>query len=205
MVPRALVPNEGSGAFLYGRDKMELSKKDVKIFITAGKANSGKDTTCELIDNYFKLKGKKIVNLQFSSYIKMYAKTLSGWNGDEDTKPRSLLQELGTEIIRKKIDNDFFIKRIIGDIEVYSYYCDAITISDARLPEELDSIKKSFKNVYKIKIERPNYENNLNDTERKHITETALDNYDDYDYVLVNDGSIEELNEKVIKIIDEVI
>ena len=71
---------------------MELSKKDVKIFITAGKANSGKDTTCELIDNYFKLKGKKIVNLQFSSYIKMYAKTLSGWNGDEDTKPRSLLQ-----------------------------------------------------------------------------------------------------------------
>lgn len=184
---------------------MEISKKDVKIFITAGKANSGKDTTCELIDNYFKLKGKRVVNLQFSSYIKMYAKTLSGWNGDEDTKPRSLLQELGTEIIRKKIDNDFFIKRIIGDIEVYSYYCDAITISDARLPEELDSIKKRFKDVYKIKIERPNYENNLNDTERKHITETALDNYDDYDYVLVNDGSIEELNEKVIKIIDEVI
>lgn len=59
--------------------------------------------------------------------------------------------------------------------------------------------------MYKIKIERPNYENNLNDTERKHITETALDNYDDYDYVLVNDGSIEELNEKVIKIIDGVI
>lgn len=183
---------------------MEITRKDVKIFIVAGKANCGKDTTCELIDNYIKLKQKKVVNLQFSSYIKMYAKTISDWNGEEETKPRSLLQELGTEVIRKKIDNDFFIKRIVGDIEVYSYYADAITISDARLPEELDSIKKAFNSVYKIKIERPNFENDLNNVERKHITEVALDNYSDYDYVIVNDGTIEDLNKKVIKIVDEV-
>lgn len=184
---------------------MEIEKKDVKIFIVAGKANAGKDTTCELIDNYVKLKEKKAVNLQFSSYIKMYAKTISNWSGDEDTKPRSLLQELGTSVIRNKIDNEFFIKRIIGDIEVYSYYCDVITISDARLPLELDSIKKAFKNVYKIKVERPSFENNLNSKERRHITETALDNYDDYDYVLVNDGTIEKLNEKAKKMVDEVL
>lgn len=184
---------------------MEIKRKDVKIFVVAGKANSGKDTTCELINNYVKLKGKNAVNLQFSSYIKMYAKTISGWNGDEETKPRHLLQELGTEVIRNNIDNEFFIKRIIGDINVYSYYSDVITISDARMPEELDSIKNSFKKVYKIKIERPNYENNLNQEERKHITETALDNYNDYDYVLVNDGTLEDLNKKVIDIIDEVI
>lgn len=184
---------------------MTIEKKNPIIFIVSGKANSGKDTSCELINNYVKLKGLKSVNLQFSSYIKMYAKVISGWDGNEDTKPRSLLQELGTNIIRNKIDNEFFIKRIIGDIKVYSYYCDVITISDARLPLEMDSIASEFNNVYKISIERPNFNNNLNNTEKKHITEVALDNYDDYDYKLVNDGTIEDLNKKIIKMVDEVL
>ncbi len=184
---------------------MEIKKKEPIIFVVAGKANSGKDTTCELINNYVMLKNLKSVNLQFSSYIKMYAKKISGWNGNEDTKPRSLLQELGTEVIRNKIDNNFFIKRIIGDIMVYSYYCDVITISDARLPEELDGIKNSFKNVFKVRIERPNFENSLNSNERKHITEVGLDNYSDYDFTIVNDGTIEDLNKKVINMIEEVI
>ncbi len=184
---------------------MEIKKKEPIIFVVAGKANSGKDTTCELINNYVRLKNLKSVNLQFSSYIKMYAKVISGWNGNEDTKPRSLLQELGTEVIRNKIDNNFFIKRIIGDIMVYSYYCDVITISDARLKDELDSIKNSFNNVYKVKVERPNFESSLNSNEKKHITEVDLDNYDNYDYVLVNDGTIKDLNNKVINMVNEVI
>ena len=184
---------------------MNFEKHDTKIFIASGKANSGKDTTCELINNYIKLKGLKSVNLQFSSYIKMYAKIISGWDGNEDTKPRSLLQELGTDVIRKYIDEDFFINRIIEDIKVYSYYFDVITISDARFPKELDSIKNNFKNVYKINIKRPNFENNLNDIQRKHVTEVALDNYNDYDYILVNDGSINDLNDKIKQIVDKVI
>ena len=103
---------------------MEFIKRDPVIFLIAGKANSGKDTSAEFIDNYVKLKGLKVVNLQLSSYIKMYAKKISGWNGEEDSKPRSLLQELGTDIIRNKIDNYLFINRIIEDIKVYSYYFD---------------------------------------------------------------------------------
>ena len=181
---------------------MELKKKDIKVFIVSGKANAGKDTICEFIHNYFKLKNLKVINLQFSSYIKMYAKNITGWDGSEDTKPRSLLQELGTDIIRNKIDDNFFIDRIIGDIKVYSYYFDVITISDARLPKELDSIYNSFNNVVKIKVIRPNFENSLNNEERKHITEIGLDNYDNYDYELVNDSTLDILNNKVIKMLD---
>lgn len=184
---------------------MEFKKRDAKIFIIAGKANAGKDTTAELIDNDIKLKNMRAVNLQISSYIKMYAKVISGWDGSEESKPRSLLQELGTEIIRNKIDEKLFIRRIIEDIKVYSYYFDVITISDARLPLELDLISDAFSNVYRLNVIRPNFENNLNLKEKKHITETALDNYNDYEYTIINDGSFEELNEKVIKIVDEVL
>ncbi len=184
---------------------MELKQRNPKIFIVSGKANSGKDTTCELINNYIKLKELTSVNLQFSSYIKMYAKVISGWNGEEDTKPRSLLQEIGTSIIRDKIDNEFFIKRIIGDIKVYSYYCDTITISDARLPEEIDSIYENFDNVIRINIVRPNFDNNLNSKEKKHRTEIGLDGYNNYDYVITNDGSLEDLNKKIKELVDEVL
>lgn len=183
---------------------MNIEKKKPLIFIIAGKANSGKDTTAEIIDNIYNMKGLKTINLQFSYYIKMYAKVITGWNGEEETKPRSLLQQLGTNVIRDKIDNYFFIKRIIGDIEVYSYYADVITISDARLPEELDEIKKVFDNVYKINITRPNFNNNLTNKEKEHRTETALQNYNDYDYFLVNDGTIEDLANKIKDILKEV-
>lgn len=184
---------------------MEFKKRDPKIFLIAGKANSGKDTTAEFMDNYIKLKGYKVINLQFSSYIKMYAKKISGWNGEEDSKPRTLLQQLGTDIIRNKIDNYLFINRIIEDIKVYSYYFDFITISDARLPEELDIIKETFDNVYRLNVIRPNFESSLNKTELKHRTETALDDYDDYEYKVINDGTLEDLSHKVQKMIDEVL
>lgn len=184
---------------------MEFKKREPIVFVLSGKANSGKDTTAEFIDNYVKLKGYKVINLQFSSYIKMYAKKISGWNGDEESKPRTLLQQLGTDIIRNKIDNYLFINRIIEDIKVYSYYFDVITISDARLPEELDSIKNEFKNVYRVRVERPDYKSSLNEEELKHKTETALNSYKNYEYKVINNGTLEELNEKVINIVNEVI
>lgn len=184
---------------------MELVKKEPVIFIVSGKANSGKDTSCDLINNYVRIKNKNSINLQFSSYIKTYAKKISGWDGSEKEKPRTLLQQLGTDIIRDKIDNNFFINRIIGDIKVYSYYFDFITISDARFPEEIDSIYKEFKNVYRLRIERPGFVNNLDNNEKKHISEIALDDYNNYDYVVINDSSLEELNNKLRNIVDEVI
>ncbi len=184
---------------------MEFKKRNPVILVVSGKANCGKDTTCEMIDNYLMVKGLSSINLQFSSYIKMYAKEISGWDGSENSKPRTLLQQLGTDIIRKDIDNNFFIKRIIGDIKVYSYYFDVITISDARFPEELDAVAEAFDNVYKVRIERPNFNNSLDSKEKKHRTETALDDYKDYDYIIINDGTKEDLNEKAKKLISEVI
>lgn len=181
---------------------LEENKNPI-IFVVSGKANSGKDTTCSLIKNQVFVKNKKCINLQFSSYIKMYAKEISGWNGEEESKPRTLLQNLGTEVIRKKIDENFFIKRIIDDIKVYSYYFDVITISDARFPIELDSIKNAFDNVYKIRVERPGFSNNLTGKERKHETEIALDNYNDYDITITNDKTIDDLNKTIKDILME--
>lgn len=83
---------------------MELKETPASTYIICGKARHGKDTIAEIIKEYYEQKNKKLINLQYSSYIKEYAKKISNWDGSEETKPRELLQQLGTNVIRQKID-----------------------------------------------------------------------------------------------------
>ena len=184
--------------FTYGR------RVFVKIFVISGKARHGKDTVALDIKEIYEKKGLRVINLAYGSYIKEYAKKISDWDGKEESKPRELLQELGTDIIRKKIDNDFFVRRICEDIKVYSYYFDIITISDARFPNELEWPKKIFENVINIRIIRDGYDSVLTKTEQKHLTEVALDEYNNYDYVIHNDGTLEDLKGKVLDVVRKV-
>ena len=156
----------------------------------------GYENKDSMIRSYYKSKNIKTINLQFSSYIKEYAKRIAKWDGDETDKPRELLQEIGVKILREKIDPLFLVKRMINDIKVYSNYFDVITISDARAIDELEMIKKEFENVTTIRLTRPNFDNGLTEKEKNDFTETNLDNYHNFDYEIVNDGTIEDLKEK---------
>lgn len=168
----------------------------MKIFVICGKARHGKDTFCSIVRKYYKEQGINSINLQFSSYIKEYAKRIANWDGDDTDKPRELLQELGTEVIRNKIDPLFFVKRIIGDIKVYSNYFDIITISDARTKVEIDKIKENFDDVCVIRVIRPNFDNGLTAKQKEHFTEVDLDDYEKFDYTIINDRKVEDLEKK---------
>lgn len=178
--------------------------KETKIYLLAGKARSGKDTVMEMITKYYEDKKLSVVNLGFTDYIKNYAMKITNWDGSDETKPRELLQVIGTDIVRNQINQDFFINRLCEDIRVYKYFFDVIIISGARFPNELDTPKKLFKNVKVIKVERPNFINELTDKQKKHITEHALDDYNNYDYTIINDGNLEQLEANVKQMIEEV-
>ena len=92
----------------------------MKVYLISGAARNGKDTIGDFLEKEYINKNKKVCRSQISKYIKMYAKEIAKWDGDNETKPRQLLQDLGTELIRKQIDEYFFIKRIIQDIDIYS-------------------------------------------------------------------------------------
>jgi hypothetical protein len=181
---------------------MEIKNKH--IVILTGKARSGKNASADIVKNYAENKGLKHINLAYGDYIKEYAKRIVNWDGNEETKPRTLLQELGTDIIRKELGNLFFVEKMIDDITVYSYYFDIITISDARFEFEIDEIKKEFDNVVSISVERPNFDNGLTDIQKAHPSETGLDNYDKFDYKVINDKGLKELEENIIKIMEEI-
>lgn len=179
-------------------------ENNVKIYIMCGKARQGKDTVASLIKEVYDNKKVKVLDLSFAHYIKEYAKKITDWDGSDDTKPRSLLTHLGTDIIRKQIDEMFFIKRMIEDIKVYSFYYDVLIITDARLKIEVDNIKQTFNNVIACYITRPDYESNLSEDQKKHITEIDLDDYNNFDYKIINDGTIEDLKPKIIKLVEEI-
>lgn len=174
-----------------------------KIILIAGKARSGKDTTGSALKKYFENKGKRVVTLAFGFYIKEYVKNISGWKGAEEDKPRKLLQEVGTDIVRNTINEDFFVNRIIDDIKVYSRFFDIVIIDDARFENEITKVKEAFNNVVTIKIERDNFVSELTIAEKNHASETSLDNYKDFDYIIKNNEGLKELKEKVIEIGDE--
>lgn len=180
---------------------MEFKNRNSKIYMIAGTARQGKDTVAGMIHTYYKKENKACINLQISHYIKEYAKQISGWNGSEEDKPRELLQQLGTDLIRKKIDNDLFIRRLIEDIKVYSYFYDVITVSDIRFDSEIEALKEVFQNAYYIKVERKNGINELGILS-SHATENGLQQSDYYDMIIKNDGTLEELNEKVIDMLE---
>ncbi len=184
---------------------MEIINKKPTIYLLSGKARNGKDTIAGFLKKFYEADGKKVIYSRAGIYIRYYAIEMTGWDGSEETKPRDLLQELGTEVIRNKLNKkEMFIQRQLDDIEIYSYFYDAIIVPDIRLPREIDSVKEKFDNVVTIEVNRINFDSSLTGNQKKHITETAMDNYKDFDYIVTND-TLEKLEEDIYKIYREVV
>ena len=174
---------------------MEFFYRNPKIIVISGKASSGKSLSANIIKN----NTSNTVLLAYADYLKMYAKNICGWDGNEKDKPRELLQQLGVELIKNKIDEKMLINRIIEDIKVYSYFYDYIVITDARFPNEIEDIKKEFDNVISIRINREKY--NLDKKYQNHSTETGMNEYNNYDYIIDNNDDIKALELKILEVV----
>ena len=69
------------------------------------------------------------------------------------------------------------------------------------MPEEIEEIRINYDKVYSIHVENQFSQSNLSIEEQSHSTEIALENYEDFDYVLAND-SMDTLKEKVFKFLE---
>lgn len=179
---------------------MEFNNKNPKLYLLSGKARSGKNEVGNIIKKYYQ--NKKCILLSYSYYLKDYVKRISGWDGSEANKPRDLLQQVGIELIKNKIDSNLLIRRLIEDVKVFSYFYDVIIITDARLIDEVEKVKEEFNNITTIRVER-DIDNNLTIEQKEHLTEVGLDNYNNFDYIIDN-NDYNALENEVYKIISEV-
>lgn len=105
--------------------------------------------------------------------------------------PRLLLQLLGTECGRQIIHPNIWCNSLFSNYSKDLNWC----ITDVRFPNEAQAIKD--RNGILIRCNRGDGNTG------NHPSETALDNYNKWDYVLDNNGTIEELIENVKKILIE--
>ena len=127
------------------------------------------------------------------------------WDG---LTPRKLLQLLGTEAGRQIIHPNIWVNALFADwksgyveqgagwIETEDDYPNWI-VTDVRFPNEAKAIKD--RGGILIRINRPQYlDNGLVIRKDEHLSETALDDYDGFDYVIENDtDSVQDLVNKV--------
>lgn len=101
---------------------------------------------------------------------------------------RDLLQVLGTDVFRTHFSQNVWVEIIKKAIESRPDNVLHI-IDDCRFPNELSINPRCVEKVWRVKIERPS----LGENKDLHPSETALDNVSDWDYKIINDGSLEDL------------
>lgn len=177
-------------------------KNSTLIYLIAGKARTGKGKVSQLIKKKYEELGYSVCEIQMMRTLKGYLKDYFGWDGKEETKPRKMLQQMGTEIIREKMGKNYFhIDRLTEDITVLSHYFSVFIVNDIRLPLEIEEIKRRFPHVITIHLTRKDYKSPLEKEEQVHITELALDDYKNFDYEIVN-CSLNQLASDIIQIVD---
>ena len=159
-----------------------------KIILFSGKAEHGKTTAAELLKNILEAEGQSVVITRYAYYLKDLAKRYCNWDGQKDAAGRRLLQVLGTDIIRQKLNKpNFHVGRICEDIEICQDCVDYVLIDDTRFENEIYYPKAMFGDkVVAIRVIRttPDFHSHLSEEQLNHRSETALDSFKGFDFVI---------------------
>jgi len=120
---------------------------------------------------------------------------------DKTDLTRILLQLYGTDIFRKRIDDDYWVKKLISRVQ--NSEADNIIVTDVRFPNEIELFKGTPGiNPISIRIERKMVRK---EDFQEHESETSLDEYKFWDFIVENNGTLEDLYGSAETINNEVI
>ena len=172
----------------------------MKTILISGKAGHGKDTVASIMKEELERRNEKVLIIKFGDPVKWFAREYYNWNGEKDEVGRSLLQYIGTEMMRHY--DSFYWGRFISEFIAANKDFSIALIPDWRFISEKIAIAQENKNYYTLRVERPNFKNpQMTEEQLKHISETELDKYL-FDYTIYNDGNLIDLHEKVKSALD---
>lgn len=99
---------------------------------------------------------------------------------------REILQRLGTEWGRQQIADDVWIRCWQARVKGH----DQVVTDDVRFLNEAEAVKAAGGQMWMIRRSSAAHDG-------EHVSEGALDNWDGFDVVLDNDGSLEEFRRKI--------
>ena len=155
--------------------------------------------------------GTRVIDIQ-SSYEKAFERKENLWQDGstiEEIKltPRNILQKLGTEFGRDMLHPDVWVNALFAEYKPASYETDSNgnretveckwIITDSRFPNDVKRTRKMGGVL--IRVNRTECECRADE----HVSETALDDFNGWDYVIENNGTIEELIAQVRTILEK--
>ena len=164
----------------------------MKIICISGHAQHGKDTAADLLRWMLEANGNKVLITHYADLLKYICKAFFAWDGQKDEAGRSILQYVGTDVVRKKRP-EYWVDFLVGIFELFGDNWDYVLIPDCRFPNEIDALKSYGFDVISMRIHRPNFKSSLTEEQKKHPSETALDDYE-FDHVIENPGVLGAFN-----------
>ncbi len=172
----------------------------IKVILISGKARNGKDTVASMIAEELMSDGKRVLITHFGDLVKYICTSLFDWNGEKDEPGRSLLQYVGTDVGRS-FNPDYWANFIRDMLIMFGHIWDYVLIPDTRFPNEISVMKNTFDTLH-IRVQREGFSTPLTAKQQTHESEIALDNSVP-DVLVINDGTLLDLKEKIKHIITE--
>lgn len=179
----------------------------MKVILISGKSGSGKDALAALMRNILEADGYNCITIHFADLVKFYAREYYHWDGIKDESGRTLLQHLGTDRVRAH-DKNYWAECVARFLEAVSKDFDFAFIPDARFPNEIEVTCHYNPDYVTIRINRVTEDNlpytNILFTKEQlqHESETALDQWQWFDYKIVNMPGIDKLQNQAKHLVD---
>jgi len=171
----------------------------MQIILISGKAQNGKDSFAKILKEKLEQKNNKVLITHYGDPVKFLATNLFNWNGEKDEYGRTLLQKVGTDIVRTQNPN-FWVDFIIDILKLFKGEWNYVLIPDCRFINEVTRYGEEW-DTTTVRVNRLNFENNLTTEQKNHPSETELDNYY-FDYVINAESGLDKLEEEVDKFVD---
>lgn len=174
-----------------------------KVIAISGHAQNGKDTAAKYMKRILKARKKRFVIVHYADLLKYICRQMFDWNGEKDEKGRSILQYVGTDVIRAKNEN-YWVDFICDMMDYFGENWDYVIIPDTRFPNEINRLRERGYEVVHVRVRRKDFDNGLTDAQKNHPSETALDCVK-ADYYIENNGDKSNLFTNVLNLMREII
>lgn len=154
----------------------EATRKPLIVCIS-GSAGHGKDTFARMVKTLAERDKLKVLVTHYADLLKYMAEKFFDWDGKKDERGRSLLQHIGTELVRDKYPDFWTDFLVFGVDNFFGDRYDLILIPDCRFPNEIECWDDAGYETLWCDVTRPGYDNGLTEEQKRHPSETALSIY----------------------------
>ena len=203
----------------------------INVFLLSGKIGSGKSTVASIMETELKKRNYNVIQDSFAAPLKNMCKAAFSplteqinsvvrgmdhlkefitedinWFDPKNIITRSILQAVGTEIVRK-INENYWVDSLVDRIRKNHFFNNTknnvFVIHDLRFNNELFLDEKLQRvlmfeeiKVFKVRIEDNKSRATIEDN---HVSENELNDFTFWDEVINNDGTIENLKDKILR------